>query len=184
MAKLTCMGITSLDGYVSDRDGNFEWCVPDEQVHAFVNDFERTIGTYLYGRRLYDVMLGWESMDLAEQSPVMRDFAQIWRAADKVVYSTSLTSVSTARTRIETQFDPATVRELKNSSERNLTIGGPELAAQAIRAELVDEIHLLISPVVIGGGTPFLPTDLELDLELLTQRSFDNGVAYLAYRVV
>src|SRR6478672_8738646 len=143
MAKLIYSVITSLDGYVADKDGNFDWAAPDEEVHAFVNDRERPIGTYLYGRRMYEVMVAWDTMQTqADQPRVEADFTQIWQAADKIVYSTTLAAVSSARTRIERVFDPDRVRQLKASAERDLSVGGPALAAQALRAGLVDEIHL------------------------------------------
>ncbi len=181
MASLISFGITSLDGYIADRDGNFDWSMPDEEVHSFVNDFQRPIGTYLYGRRLYDVMAGWETMP--EDNAITADFAAQWRAADKIVYSTTLDSVSTSRTRLERQFDPTAVRALKDSADTDISIGGSALAGQALRAGLVDEVHQLISPVVIGGGTSFLP-DIRLNLELLDQRRFGNGVVYVRYRVI
>jgi len=182
MAKLIYSAITSLDGYVADADGNFDWSVPDAEVHAFVNDLERHVGTYLYGRRMYEVMVFWETLDTVDQPPVMRDFAELWRAADKVVYSTTLETVSSARTRIERDFDPAAVRRLKATSERDISVGGPRLAAEALRAGLVDECQLLVSPVVVGGGTAFLPDRLRLNLELLDERRFGNGVVHLRYR--
>jgi dihydrofolate reductase len=182
MARLIYSGITSLDGYVADEDGGFDWSVPDEEVHTFVNDLERPVGTYLYGRRMYEVMAAWETLPLAGQPPLMADFATIWRAADKVVYSRTLDSVSTARTRIEREFDPEAVRQLKTSAAADLSVGGPELAAQAIRAGLVDEWWLLVSPVVVGGGKQFLPDDVRLNLELLDERRFGNGVVHLRYR--
>lgn len=180
MAKLIYAAITSLDGYVADEDGNFDWSEPDEDVHSLVNDLERPIGTHLYGRRLYDVMVAWETID--DEQPVIRDYAEIWRAADKVVYSRSLQTVSSARTRIERSFDPDVIRRMKLEAERDISVGGPELAAQAIRAGLVDEIQLFLSPVVVGGGTRALPDDVRVDLELLEERRFDNGVVYLRYR--
>ncbi len=180
MAKLIYAAITSLDGYVADEDGNFDWSEPDEDVHSLVNDLERPIGTHLYGRRLYDVMVAWETID--DEQPVIRDYAEIWRAADKVVYSRSLQTVSSARTRIERSFDPDVIRRMKLETERDISVGGPELAAQAIRAGLVDEIQLFLSPVVVGGGTRALPNDVRVDLELLEERRFDNGVVYLRYR--
>lgn len=180
MAKLIYAAITSLDGYVADEDGNFDWSEPDEDVHSLVNDLERPIGTHLYGRRLYDVMVAWETID--DEQPVIRDYAEIWRAADKVVYSRSLQTVSSARTRIERSFDPDVIRRMKLEAERDISVGGPELAAQAIRAGLVDEIQLFLSPVVVGGGTRALPNDVRVDLELLEERRFDNGVVYLRYR--
>lgn len=180
MAKLIYAAITSLDGYVADEDGNFDWSEPDEDVHSLVNDLERPIGTHLYGRRLYDVMVAWETID--DEQPVIRDYAEIWRAADKVVYSRSLQTVSSARTRIERSFDPDVIRRMKLEAERDISVGGPELAAQAIRAGLVDEIQLFLSPVVVGGGTRALPDDVRVDLELLEERRFDNGVVHLRYR--
>lgn len=184
MAKLLYLAITSLDGYVADADGRFDWSVPDEEVHRFVNDLERPIGTYLYGRRLYEVMAGWEhSETLGDRSPVTRDFAVLWQAAEKVVYSTTLESVTTARTRIERAFDPEAIGRLKASARRDISVGGPDLAAQAIRAGLVDEHHVLVSPVVVGGGAPSLPDGVRVDLELLDQRRFGNGVVHLHYRV-
>ena len=180
MAKLIYSAITSLDGYVADEDGNFDWAEPDEEVHSFVNDLERPVGTYLYGRRMYEVMAAWET--LADQRPAMRDFAAIWQAADKVVYSRTLEAASTTRTRIERDFDPEAVRQLKAAAERDFTVGGPTLGAQAITAGLVDEYHLFVWPVVVGGGKPFLPDRVRLQLELLDERRFGNGAVYLRYR--
>jgi dihydrofolate reductase len=180
MAHLIYTTIASLDGYIADADGNFDWSAPDEEVHAFVNDLERPVGTYLCGRRLYEVMAVWETMD--DPEPVMRDYAAIWRAADKVVYSRTLQDVSSARTRIERAFDPEAVRALKAGAGADLSVGGAQLAAQALRAGLVDECRLLLSPVVVGGGTRALPDGLRLGLDLLDQRRFDNGVVYLRYR--
>ncbi len=183
MAKLIYSAITSLDGYVADADGTFDWSVPDEEVHTFVNDLERPVGTHLYGRRMYEVMVAWEyPHGFADQSAVTQDYAAIWQAADKIVYSTTLQTASSARTRIERGFDPEVVRQLKASAARDLTVGGPELAAQAIRAELVDECHLFVSPIVVGGGKPSLPDDVRLELELLDERRFGNGVVHLHYR--
>jgi len=183
MAKLIYSAITSLDGYVADEDGNFDWAVPDEEVHRFVNDLERPVGTYLYGRRMYEVMVGWETAHtLPDQGPVMQDFAKLWQAADKIVYSKTLETVSSARTRIERDFDPEAVRQLKATAGRDITVGGPELAAQAIKAGLVDELHLLLVPVVVGGGKRSLPDDVQLNLELLDERRFGNGVVHLHYR--
>src|SRR2546430_11990504 len=173
MAKLIYSAITSLDGYVADEEGNFDWAAPDEEVHKFVNELERPVGTYLYGRRMYEVMVYWETLPaLAEQPPVVRDFAEIWRAADKIVYSKTLGTVSSARTRIEREFDPEAVREMKASAERDLSVGGPELAAQALRAGLVDECHLFVVPVVVGGGKQSFPDNVRLKLELLDGRRF------------
>jgi len=183
MAKLIYSGITSLDGYVADADGNFDWSVPDEEVHTFVNDLERPVGTYLYGRRMYEVMVSWETAHtLADQPPFMQDFAGIWRAADKIVYSRTLETVSSARTRIERDFDPAAVRQMKATGGRDITVGGPDLAAQAIKAGLVDECHLFVTPIVVGGGKQFLPDAVRLKLDLLDERRFGNGVVHLHYR--
>jgi len=178
MAKLIYSAIASLDGYVNDTEGNFDWAAPDADVHAFVNDEERPIGTYLYGRRMYEVMAAWETLD--DPAPAMRDFAQIWRAAEKIVYSRTLDGVSTPRTRLERAFDPEAVRALK--AERDLSVGGPQLAAEAIRAGLVDECRLYLSPIAVGGGTRALPDDVRWPLELLAERRFGNGVVYLRYR--
>ena len=182
MAKLTYSAITSLDGYVADEDGNFDWAAPDEELHAFVNDLERPVGTYLYGRRMYEVMVAWETMGLIDQPIVVRDFAEIWRAADKVVYSRTLPEVTSSKTRIERAFEPDAVRRMKEAAERDLTVGGPNLAAQAIRAGLVDELHLFLTPILVGGGTPSLPADVRVKLELLDERRFGNGVVHLRYR--
>ena len=183
MAKLIYSAIASLDGYVADEDGNFDWAVPDEEVHTFINDLDRPVGTYLYGRRMYETMAGWETdHTLADHSPLMRDFAEIWRAADKIVYSKTLEAVSTARTRIERDFDPEAVREMKASAGRDMVVGGPDLAAQACRAGLVDECRLLVAPVVVGGGKRSLPNNVRLKLELLDERRFGNGMVYLHYR--
>jgi dihydrofolate reductase len=184
MAKLFYTAITSLDGYVADEDGKFDWAAPDEEVHAFVNDLERPIGTYLCGRRLYDTMAVWETMPSGpDQQAVIRDYAEIWRSANKIVYSTTLASVSSARTRIERQFEPDAVRQIKASADRDVSVGGPHLAAQAIRAGLVDECHLFVTPVIVGGGTQALPDHARVDLELLGERRFGNGVVHLHYRI-
>ncbi len=185
MARLIYMAIMSLDGYVADGNGKYDWAMPDDEVFSFVNDFERPVGTYLYGRRLYEEMTGWESAHTrAGHSPLMLDFAQIWQAADKVVYSRSLEAVSTARTRIERSFDPEAVRQMKMRAGRDLTVGGPNLAAEAMKAGLVDEAHLIISPVVVGNGKKALPGDVRLQFELLDERRFGNGVVHLHYRAV
>jgi dihydrofolate reductase len=185
MAKLIYSAITSLDGYVADEDGNFDWAAPDDDVHAFVNDLERPIGTYLYGRRMYETMVVWETADSpAFQTPLMQDFAAIWRAADKIVYSSTLSTVSSARTRIERTFDPQAIRALKATANRDITIGGPNLAAHAIGTGLVDEIDLLLNPIVVGGGNPSLPSNVRVALELLDERRFANGVVHLRYRTV
>jgi dihydrofolate reductase len=181
VAKLIYSAIASLDGYVADENGNFDWAAPDEEVHRFVNELERSAGTHLYGRRMYEVMRFWETAGGADEPPVMRDYAEIWRAADKVVYSKTLESVSSARTRIERDFDPVAVRQLKATADRDLSIGGPGLAAQALVAGLVDELHLFVVPVSVGGGTRALPDGVRLDLELLDERRFAGGFAHLHY---
>jgi dihydrofolate reductase len=185
LAKLIYSALTSLDLYVADQTGNFDWAAPDEEVHQFVNDLLRPIGTQLYGRRMYEVLVAWESDDIAVgQPPVVADFAAIWRGADKIVYSRSLESVSSARTTIERDFDPEVIRAMKASADRDISIGGPVLAANAIRAGLVDEIHLFLNPILVGRGNPALPDDVRVPLELLDERRFDHGVVYLRYRVV
>ena len=183
MAKLSYSSIASLDGYIADKDGKFDWAMPDAEVHAFVNDLERPIGTYLYGRRMYEVMVYWETAHtLADEPPVVLDFARIWQAADKVVYSTTLEKTSSAKTRIDRRVRPREVRQLKESAERDLTVGGAELAAQALKAGLVDEYHLIVAPIAVGGGTRSLPADLRVPLELLDERRFGNGMVHLHYR--
>jgi dihydrofolate reductase len=179
MPQLIYTAITSLDGYVADESGSWDWSYPDEEVHAFVNDQERSLGTYLYGRKLYDVMKVWETMD--DPEPLMQDYAQLWRAAQKVVFSRTLTEVSSARTRIERDFDPEAIRTLKADATADLGIGGPHLAAEALRAGLVDEVRLFLSPVIVGGGNPALPDGVRIDLELLAERRFGNGVVHLRY---
>jgi len=174
--------IASLDGYVEDESGRFDWAAPDEEVHAFVNELERPIGTYLYGRRMYETMVAWETMD--DEHPVMRDFAELWRAAEKIVYSRSLESASSARTRIEHDFDAGAVRRLKESARGDIGIGGPELAGQAIAAGLVDECHLIVVPVLVGGGKRAFPDGVRVDLELLDERSFAGGAVYLRYKLL
>ncbi len=183
VAKLVYSAIASLDGYVADEEGNFEWAVPDEEVHTFINDLDRPVGTDLYGRRMYEMTVGWETdHTLADRSPLMRDFAQIWQAADKIVYSGTLEAVPTARTRIARDFDPEAVRQMKASAGRDMIVGGPDLAAQAFQAGLVDEWHLFVAPMVVGGGKRSLPDDVRLQLELLAERRFGNGMVYLHYR--
>jgi dihydrofolate reductase len=184
MAKLIYSAIASLDGYVADEDRNFDWAAPDDEVHAFVNELERPVGTYLYGRRMYDVMVYWETADtLADRSASPeRDFAEIWQAAEKIVYSKTLEQAASARTRIEREFDPEALRRLKASAERDLSVGGPELAGQAIKAGLVDELHLFVTPIIVGGGNPWLPNGVRVKLELLDERRFGSGVVYLRYR--
>ena len=186
MAKLIYAAITSLDGYIEDADGKFDWAEPDAEVHAFVNELERSVGTYLYGRRMYETMVFWESPpDPAAQPPFVQDFAGIWQRADKIVYSKTLEAVTSAKTRIEREFDPEAVRQLKTTARLDLTVGGAELAAQAIEAGLVDEYQLFLLPVVVGGGKRSLPvSDVRLNLELLDERRFRNGTVYLHYRTV
>jgi dihydrofolate reductase len=184
MANLIYSAIASLDGFTADDNGDFGWAAPDEEVHAFVNDMERSVGTYLYGRRMYETMLYWETASTGEHRPAaVREYARIWQAADKVVYSSTLDAVSSARTRLEREFDPDAVRRLKKAAERDITVGGPGLAAHALVDGLVDECHLLLNPVVVGGGTRALPAGLRLELQLLDERRFGNGVVYLRYRV-
>jgi dihydrofolate reductase len=183
MGKLIYSALSSLDGYVADEDGNFDWAEPDAEVHAFINDLERAVGTHLYGRRMYEVMAAWETdKTIAEHSPIYRDFAEIWQGADKVVYSRTLATVSTARTRIERDFDAEAVRRMKAESERDLVIGGPDLAAQAIKAGLVDEYHLFLAPAIVGGGKQSLPNKVRLNIALLDERRFGGGMVYLHSR--
>ena len=180
MARLIYSAIASLDGYVEDEQGEFGWAAPDEEVHAFVNDLERNVGTHLYGRRMYETMVYWETDD--DQAVVARDFAEIWRAAEKVVFSRTLQSVSSERTRIEREFDPAAIRRLKEGSRSDISIGGADLAGQAIARGLVDECHLLLGPVLVGGGKRALPVGVNAELELLNERRFRSGFVYLHYR--
>ena len=182
-AKLLDTSIVSLDGFVADADGSFDWAAPDEEVHRFVNDLERRVGTYLYGRRMYEVMRFWETAS-DDQPRVIQDYAQLWQQADKVVYSRTLRTVSTARTRIERDLDPEAVRRWKATAGRDISVGGPGLAASAIRAGLVDECHLFVVPVVVGGGTPALPGQVRLRLELVDEHRFRSGVVHLHYAIV
>jgi dihydrofolate reductase len=183
MANLIYMAIASLDGYVADEDGNFDWAAPDEEVHAAVNNMLRPVGTYLFGRRMYKVLVDWETMPLAGQSPAVQDFAQLWHAADKIVYSRTLTTAASARTRIERAFDPEVIRQMKARADRDLTVGGPDLAAQAFRAGLIDECHLFLVPTIVGGGTSAFPSHARVPLDLLDERRFGNGVVHLHYRI-
>jgi dihydrofolate reductase len=183
MAKLIYSAITSLDGYINDEQGKFDWAAPDEEVHTFFNELERPIGTYLYGRRMYEVMRYWQNPDSLEEQPeYIRDYAEVWQGADKVVYSGTLDTASTPRTRIESEFDPGAVGEMKESADSDLGVGGPHLAAEALRAGLVDELHQVLFPVIVGGGTPWLPDGVRLDLELLDERRFSTGAVHLHYR--
>ena len=180
MAKLIYTAITSLDGYIEDEHGSFEWSAPDEDVHAFVNDLERRIGTYLYGRRLYETMVYWETAP-ADSPAVELNYARVWRSAAKIVYSTTLQETASARTRIERTFDADAVRAMKEAANADLGVGGAELAAHGFRAGLVNEVRLLLNPVVVGGGKRALPDGVRLDLELLDERRFASGVVYLRY---
>jgi len=182
MAKLIYSALESLDGYIADQDGKFDWGEPDEEVHTFLNDLMRTIGTYLYGRRMYEVMVAWETLELADQPPHMQEFADMWRHADKIVYSKTLEAASSAKTRLERDFDLEAVRRMKVAERRDLAVAGPTLAAQAFQAALVDECQLFIAPIVVGGGIQSLPDNVRLKLELLDERRFDNGTVYLHYR--
>ncbi len=182
MARLRYSVLASLDGYTADASGSFDWAAPDEEVHAFVNDLERPVGTYLYGRRMYETMRVWQTFGDSDEPAVIQDYAQIWRAADKVVYSSTLDRVSTPRTRLERAFDADAIARLKASAERDIAVGGPGLAAAAIRAGLVDDWQLFVAPIVVGGGTRWLPDDVRVELELLEERRFGSGMAYLRYR--
>jgi dihydrofolate reductase len=183
-SKLIYLAMGSLDGYIEDREGKFDWAAPDEEVHQFVNDIVRPVGTYLYGRRMYETMKGWQSeYGVASDPPVTRDFAEVWRAADKVVYSTTLKEVSTPKTRLERSFDPTALRALKARAERDLAIGGAELAAHAFRAGLIDEVHVIIAPIIVGGGKSAFPADVRLKLNLVSERRFEASRAvHLHYR--
>ena len=183
MAQLIYAAIASLDGYVADEDGNFDWAEPDAEVHAFVNELERPIGTYLCGRRLYEVMVIWETIPTVAEPPVIKDYADIWRAADKIVYSKTLETVSSARTRIERDFDPEAVRQMLASAGADISVGGPELAAHAFKAGLVNECHLFLVPWMVGRGKRALPDNVRLKLELLDERRFRSGVVHLHYRI-
>jgi dihydrofolate reductase len=184
MTKLIYSVISSLDGYFEDAEGKFDWAAPDDEVHAFVNDLERPIGTYLYGRRMYETMVFWETVSTeADEPAVFWDYAGIWRAAEKIVYSRTLQTPSSARTRIEREFEPDAVRQLKLSSTADIAVAGGELAGQAIGAGLVDECHLFLCPIVVGGGKRALPDNVRAQLELLDERRFENGVVHLHYRV-
>jgi len=183
VGKLIFSAIESLDGYVADASGSFDWAMPDEEVHRAANELERSVGTYLYGRRMYEVMVAWETMGGdGELSEFIDEYATTWRAADKVVYSTTLAVASSERTRIERSFDPEAIRRMKSESARDISVGGPGLAAQAIAAGLVDEFMFFVTPVVVGGGIRSLPEGVRLDLELLEERRYGNGMVYLRYR--
>ena len=184
MAHLIYTAISSLDGYIEDMDGKFDWAAPDEEVHRFINDLERAVGTYLYGRRMYETMMVWETdPNLAADSPLTRDYAEIWQAAKKIVYSRTLGTVSTRKTQLERNFDPEAVRQMKGAAEQYISIGGPELAAHAFQAGLIDECQLFLAPIIVGGGKPALPSNIRLALELLEERRFRSGMVYLHYQV-
>jgi dihydrofolate reductase len=192
MAKLTYAAITSLDGFIEDEDGKFDWAMPDPEVHTFVNDLERSVGTFLYGRRMYETMAVWQTVgiepagtspeEVAPPPPEELDFAEVWRAADKVVYSRTLDAVTTPRTRLERAFDPEVVRRLKDTADNDISVSGPGLAQHAFAAGLVDEVHLFVFPVIVGGGKPGLPRGIRVDLELLDERRFGNGAVHMRYR--
>jgi dihydrofolate reductase len=184
VAKLIYSAITSLDGFIEDEEGGFAWGEPDEEVFSFVNDLERPVGTYLYGRRMYQTMVYWETAQaLADQPPCYRAFTELWKAAEKIVYSKTLEAVSSAKTRLEREFDPRAIHEMKDALERDISVGGHDLAAQAFKAGLVDECQLFLVPIVVGGGKSSLPSDVHLELELLGERRFRSGVVFLHHRI-
>ena len=183
MAHLIYSTISSLDGYTEDMEGKFDWAAPDEEVHRFINNLIRAAGTHLYGRRMYETMMVWETdPNLAADSPITRDFAEIWQAANKIVYSRTLQAASTRKTQLERNFDPEAIRQLKETVEQDILIGGPELAAHAFRSGLIDECQLFLIPIILGGGKPCLPANVRLELELLEERRFGNGVVFLRYQ--
>ena len=183
MGKLIYSPHASLDGYTVDATGNFDFTAPDEEVHAFINDLLQPVGTFLFGRKMYETMSVWETWDTVAEPRVVKDFATFWHRTNKVVYSHGLHTVGTRLTRIEREFVPNEVRALKESSAENLEVGGAHLASEAFRAGLVDELHMFFSPVIVGGGTRALPDDLRLNLSLLDERHFASGVVYLHYAV-
>jgi dihydrofolate reductase len=186
MAKLIYSAIASLDGYITDQDGEFDWSAPDEEVHAFVNDLERSVGTHLLGRRMYEVLAVWDTLPVAApgaEPTVSEDFAALWQAADKVVYSRRLDAVSAPRTRLERDLVADDVRKLVAEADRDVSVGGPKLAATAFAAGLVDEVHLFLNPIMVGGGKRALPDRVRLELDLIDERRFTSGVVYLGYRV-
>src|SRR5574342_513057 len=183
MAHLIYTTNTSLDGYIEDLDGKFDWTDPSDEVFQFITNLIRAVGTHLYGRRTYENMMVWETdPNLAAESPLMRDFAEIWQAANKIVYSRTLETISTRKTQLEQTFDPEAIRQLKATGEHDILIGGPELAAHAFRAGLIDECHLFLVPIIVGGGKQALPDNVRLELELLDERRFGSGVVFLRYR--
>jgi dihydrofolate reductase len=183
MADLIYFATASLDGYVADERGTWRWSTPDEEVHRHINEQLRSIGTHLYGRKMYEVLVAWETLDTAGEPPWIEDFARIWRGQDKVVYSTTLDAVASTRTTLERDFDPETIRDLKATATGDLTVGGPSLAATALRAGLVDEIQFYLAPVLVGGGTPSLPAGVQIALELVDERRFRNGTVHMRYRI-
>jgi dihydrofolate reductase len=183
MAHLIYLTNTSLDGYTEDKDGKFDWTAPSEEYSRFITDLVRTARTLLYGRRMYETMRVWETdPNLAAESPLRRDFAEIWQAANKIVYSRTLETISTRKTQLVQTFDPSAIRQLKAVDEHDILIGGPELAAHAFRAGLIDECRLFLIPILVGGGKSALPDNVRLELELLAERRFRNGTVYLRYR--
>jgi dihydrofolate reductase len=182
LSKLICSALMSLDGYIEDETGNFDWAMPDAELHSFINDLEQPIGTHIYGRRMYETMAVWQTVDGTDVSTVEAEFATGWRAIDKVVYSRTLDAVSTPRTRLEREFEPGAIRRMKDAAEHDISIGGPELAQHAFEAGLVDEIHLFTFPVIIGGGKRALPRKVRLELQLLNERQLPKGVIYSHYR--
>lgn len=183
MANLIYFAISSLDGYIEDTNGNFDWAMPSDEVHSYINNLVRAAGMYLYGRRMYETMMGWETdPSIAAMSPIMADFAEIWQTADKIVYSQTLETPSTRRTTIARDFDPQVVRQLKDTAQGEIYIGGPNLAAQAFRTGSIDEVHLLLAPVIVGGGKPCLPNNVRVALKLLEMRRFEDGMVHLHYR--
>jgi dihydrofolate reductase len=181
MAKLTYVMNTSLDGFVADKNGDFRWSEPDEEVFSFIEDLVRPFGTYLYGRKMYKTMAVWETMQPNDVQPYMQNFANIWKAADKIVFSKTLHTVATARTHLTSDFDPKAIERLKNESDKDILIGGPNIAGEAIRAGLVDEYIQLIRPIIIGEGNFWLPHDVRLKLKLIDEKRFESGVVYLRY---
>jgi dihydrofolate reductase len=182
LSNLVYAALMSLDGYIEDETGNFDWAMPDEELHSFINDLEQPIGTHLYGRRMYETMAVWQTIDGPDVSTVEAEFATGWRAVDKVVYSRTLDAVSTPRTRLEREFEPGAVQQMKDTAGRDISIGGPGLAQHAFEAGLVDEVHLFTFPIIIGGGKPALPHGVRLELQLLNERQFPKGVIYSHYR--
>ncbi|HSO26560.1 MAG TPA: dihydrofolate reductase family protein [Anaerolineales bacterium] len=185
MTKLVYSAIMSLDGYIEDETGKFDWAMPDEEVHVFFNELERPVGTYLYGRRMYTTMVFWETaLTLPDPPQYVTEYARIWQAADKIVFSQTLDAASSARTTIVRDFDPDAIRRMKAAAARDISIGGPNLAAQAIKAGLVDEMHLVVAPVAVGGGKPALPAQARVQFELLDEKRFGNGMVHLHYQLV